>query len=60
MKKWEYRIDSVDPMNPEDALIVLDKFGSEGWEIVTSFTENPGRLGLIFKREGEAVDTSQN
>jgi len=56
MKKWEYRIDSFDPMNP-DVADRLDRHGRQGWELVTSFSEKDGRVGLIFKRKGEAVDT---
>lgn len=50
--------DSVDLTNPAEALTLLDKLGAEGWELVTSFVEKPREVGLIFKREGGAVDTS--
>ncbi|HET9305566.1 MAG TPA: hypothetical protein VFO46_06015 [Candidatus Sulfotelmatobacter sp.] len=58
MKKWEYRIDGIDLMEAEAAIALLDRLGAEGWELVTSFSEKNGNLGLIFKREGEAVHTS--
>jgi hypothetical protein len=58
MRKWEYRIDGINLMEPYAAIALLDRLGGEGWELSTSFSEKDGKLGLIFKREGEAVDTS--
>jgi len=58
--KWQYRFDSFDPMNPGEAIDRLDALGRGGWELVTSYIEGPGKVGLIFKKEGEApVDTSR-
>jgi hypothetical protein len=51
MTKWEYRIESINPMEPTEAVDALDRIGAEGWELVTSFNEKDGAGLLIFKRE---------
>ena len=58
MKKWEYRFDSFSPMNRDVAITRLDSAGSEGWELVTSFIDTHGEVGVIFKRELAGADTS--
>ena len=54
MKKWQYRIQSIDPTTFPDypgAHAALNALGAQGWEAVTSFVEKNGGLGVIFKRQ---------
>jgi hypothetical protein len=53
VKKWEYRIYSIDPTTFPDYLgphAALNALGGEGWEAISVFDEKHGGLGVIFKR----------
>jgi hypothetical protein len=38
LKKFKFDDNVVDPINPENSLVALQKLVNAGWEIKTSFT----------------------
>ncbi len=54
MKKWRYLIQSIDPNTGPDfreSKAALNALGEKGWEVVASFVEKNGGLGVILKRQ---------
>jgi hypothetical protein len=47
---WEYRIEQPPVSSPKDLTALLNKLGSEGWELVGVFSPLGNATAYYFKR----------
>lgn len=55
-KKWEYKLVTLRDLDPSQLEGVLDSYGGDGWELVTSHVRRVATTierDLIFKRPAE-------
>ena len=55
IKLWEYRVQTIGGFfgtKDEHIQVILDEWGSEGWEAINVFTpEGSGKITIVAKRQ---------